>query len=93
MSLIHKSVYSILYHNLEHSVDQICPVKSKSDFKKTKNLTNQNQPIMKKFFYTIVFTVIAALTVSACTEETIQPLDGGTSDPEKCQFGGPNCPK
>jgi hypothetical protein len=47
---------------------------------------------MKKFFYTILFTVVTALSISACTEETIQPLDGGgAGDP--CQFGGPGCPK
>jgi hypothetical protein len=47
---------------------------------------------MKKFFYTLVLTLVATIGISACTEETIQPADGGgTTDP--CQFGGPNCPK
>jgi hypothetical protein len=47
---------------------------------------------MKKFFYTIAFALLTAISISACTEETIQPADGGgTNDP--CQFGGPNCPK
>jgi hypothetical protein len=47
---------------------------------------------MKKFIYTLVLTVVATLAISACSEETIQPADGGGTT-DKCQFGGPGCPK
>jgi hypothetical protein len=46
---------------------------------------------MKKFFYTLVFSVVTMFAVAACTEETIQPVDGSADD--KCQFGGTGCPK
>jgi hypothetical protein len=46
---------------------------------------------MKKFFYTIAFALITSLSIPACADETIQPVDGGTDD--KCQLGGPGCPK
>jgi hypothetical protein len=69
-----------------------CTVIDKGDFKNLKNLTNQKSTIMKKLFYTLAFTVLTALAISGCTEETIQPADGvGSNDP--CQFGGAGCPK
>ena len=47
---------------------------------------------MKKLFYTIAFAVITSFAVTACADEDIKPkADGGMND--KCQFGGPGCPK
>jgi len=47
---------------------------------------------MKKLFYTLVLAIVTSLAVSACSEENVLPqVDGSASD--KCQFGGPGCPK
>lgn len=42
---------------------------------------------MKKSLYTILFALVTMFAVSACTEESIQPQDGGSSSGDKCQFG------
>ena len=47
---------------------------------------------MKKFFYTLALAMITSLAISACTDENIRPnADGSSTD--RCQFGGPGCPK
>ena len=43
---------------------------------------------MKKIFYILVFAFITSLTISACSDENIQPADGGGNQGDKCQFGG-----
>jgi hypothetical protein len=48
---------------------------------------------MKRIFYTLAFVLVTSFAISACTEETIQPADGGGNSSDPCQFGGPNCPK
>ena len=49
---------------------------------------------MKKFIYTLAFAMITMLTVSACSDESITPAaDSGGTMSDKCQFGGPGCPK
>ena len=74
-------------------VAHICiAVHGKSEPKKIKN-QNQNQSIkvMKKVIYTLLFVVMTSFAITACSEDPIMPVDGGASD--KCQFGGPGCPK
>ena len=46
---------------------------------------------MKKLIYTVVFALVAMVAIS-CTEQNIKPSDGGGAS-DRCQFGGPGCPK
>ena len=46
---------------------------------------------MKKLLYTIAFALVTSVAISACTDENIRPNDNTSAD--RCQFGGPNCPK
>ena len=50
---------------------------------------------MKKFIYTILFSAVAAISISACTEQDIKPKDdGGGMGANDCgQPGLPKCPK
>ena len=48
---------------------------------------------MKKFIYTLAFAMITMVSVSACSDDNIAPADGGGNQSDKCQFGGPGCPK
>ena len=48
---------------------------------------------MKKFIYTLAFAMITMVSVSACSDDNIAPADGGGTQSDRCQFGGPNCPK
>jgi hypothetical protein len=47
---------------------------------------------MKKFIYTLAFAAITSWALSACSEENVKPIVDG-SQADRCQFGGPNCPK
>lgn len=48
---------------------------------------------MKKFIYSFALAMITMLAVSACSDDTIRPADSGGTMSDKCQFGGPGCPK
>jgi hypothetical protein len=66
---------------------KVARIKSKT------NQSNQTYPIMKKFFYTLAFALVTMVAVSSCTDDNITPADGGGTQSDKCQFGGPGCPK
>ncbi|CAN5342179.1 hypothetical protein BH09BAC3_BH09BAC3_07850 [soil metagenome] len=49
---------------------------------------------MKKFIYTLLFSAVAAISISACTEQDIKPkegLNGGGMGAYDC--GQPGLPK
>lgn len=48
---------------------------------------------MKKLIYTLAFAMITMFTVAACSDDNIRPADSGGTQSDKCQFGGPGCPK
>ena len=69
-------------------------IRNKNERKLTQNLLSNFETIkqikkMKKLFYTLAFALVATLSISACSDEEIRPIDGPSDDP--CQFGGPGC--
>ncbi len=46
---------------------------------------------MKKIIYSVLFVLVTAFALSSCTEENVSPQTDGIGD--RCQFGGPGCPK